>query len=42
MKDEERAGPLGFKDYRAKQPVPISRVAEFSLAREVYRELKVK
>lgn len=26
----------------AKQPVPISRVADFSLAREVYRELKVK
>jgi hypothetical protein len=26
----------------AKQPVPISRVADFSLAREVYRELKGK
>ena len=26
----------------AKQPVPISRVADFSLAREVYREMKLK
>jgi hypothetical protein len=26
----------------AKQSVPISRVADFSLAREVYREIKTK
>jgi len=31
-----------LKVSNAKQPVPISRVADFSLAREVYRELKAK
>jgi hypothetical protein len=31
-----------LKVSNAKQSVPISRVADFSLAREVYRELKAK
>jgi len=31
-----------LKVSNTKQPVPISRVADFSLAREVYRELKMK